>query len=164
MSTKQSRIFGHRPGAHGAEEVIRPTLISFWPFLIAALAGSYLMRVVTPHTWFPLIVPVLILLEMTRRLFDTVLVLGRHRIFCIRGRLSLRIRRPTIRYTDIRGVWVRQGIAGRLFDYGKIEISTAGTDQVEISISGIASPRLIARYLDQKRMVSGAEGSEIKLQ
>ena len=155
--SRHKRLFVHIAGEHGAIEIVRPTPIAYLPFLVLALLGSYSMRVVAPHSWWPLIVPSLIMLEAARRYFDSIIVLGRHRLLGIEGRLSLRIRKSVIRYSDMRAINVSQTLIARIFGFGTIEIATAGTGGVEVAMQGIAMPRLLAKYLEQRRRESNAE-------
>ena len=46
----------------------------------------------------------------------------------------------SVRYEDIRYVDVRQTVVGRMFDFGDIEIGTAGTEGIEVLLGGVAAP------------------------
>lgn len=46
----------------------------------------------------------------------------------------------TIAVDDVRDVQLRQSITGRLFGYGTVVVSTAGTGRTEIDFKGVGSP------------------------
>lgn len=94
---------------------------------------------------------VLAFLEIVRRYFNTIYVLGPDRATRISGRLALKIQRFSIAYIDIREVKVNQTILGRLFDYGTVFLETAGKEIPELSLEYIASPKKIAKYVEKLR-------------
>lgn len=49
-----------------------------------------------------------------------------------------------VRLVDIRNVKVSQNVMQRLFNVGRLDVSTAGTSGVEISVRGIANPQHVA--------------------
>jgi uncharacterized membrane protein YdbT with pleckstrin-like domain len=56
-----------------------------------------------------------------------------------------------LRGEDIRDVTMKQGFQGRIFRYGTVEISTAGTGGSEISFSGLGSPSTVRDKANQLR-------------
>jgi len=54
-----------------------------------------------------------------------------------------------VRHKDVRNIRVMQGFFDRLFDVGKLTVSSAGTSGVEISVSGIPSPNQAADLIRQ---------------
>lgn len=56
-----------------------------------------------------------------------------------------------IYHADVRWVHLKQGVLGRLFGVGAIEVASAGTSDVEIAIAGIPNPAKAKRIIDLKR-------------
>lgn len=50
---------------------------------------------------------------------------------------------------DIRSIYLKQGIIGRIFKVGALEIGTAGTAGVEVSIIGIKNPKDLKEKIQQ---------------
>ena len=67
-----------------------------------------------------------------------VFTLTNKRVICKSGFLSQQIHEVGTK--DIRNINVKQGILGRLFGFGTVEIASAGTAGVEVSFEGIADP------------------------
>ena len=105
------------------------------------------------------IIPALVLLEIFRKYHDDLYVFAAHRITHYEGRLSLYSTLPSLKYVDILSITVRQDIWGRLLDYGNIELDSAGTSEVELTISGVRRPAELALIADQFRVYSTALGS-----
>ena len=84
---------------------------------------------------FMLILPVL-LAFIDRH--GKVFTLTNKRVICKSGFLSQQIHEVGTK--DIRNINVKQGILGRLFGFGTVEIASAGTAGVEVSFEGIADP------------------------
>lgn len=55
---------------------------------------------------------------------------------------------------DVRDVSMKQGIQGRIFRYGTVEISTAGQGDVEVSFSGVGSPSSVRDKANQLRDIN----------
>lgn len=100
------------------------------------------------------IIPLLILLELLRRLHNDLYIFGMHRLTHLRGRLSFSYNVPVIKYADIRAINVMQDFWGRVFNYGDIAIGTAAHDGNELVISGVNAPVELATLLDQLRSQS----------
>jgi len=92
-----------------------------------------------------------LVLEMIRRYFDQVLILGRRRIIYFKGILSLHCTKVSVRYSDIRELHVTQSILGRILHYGDISIGTAAKGEYEIIAFGLASPERLALIIDDLR-------------
>ena len=108
--------------------------------------------------WLSL-VPALVLLEVLRKYHDDLYVFAMHKITHHQGRLSLRHTLPSLKYVDILAVRVKQDIWGRIFNYGNVELDTAATSGVELTMSGVRAPREIAEIVDQMRRRSLDKGA-----
>lgn len=97
------------------------------------------------------IFPALVLLEAVRRYFNDLYVLDTDKVIHYSGRLSLQYAVPVIRYADIRGINVSQGLIGRIFDYGNVEIGTAASEGEELVLHSVASPEELASLVDDLR-------------
>ena len=67
------------------------------------------------------------------------------------GLVSLNLRQPRLRYEDIRGVEPNQTIWERILGIGTVLIGSAMTDDVEITMSGVANPRAIQLLINSER-------------
>ena len=127
---------------------------------VVILAGEWL-----PHDsslykqmlWSYRATAILIALEMVRRYYNDIFIFGKHRILHISGRLSFRMRKTSISYSDIREVKVRQTVIGRLFRFGDLKFGTASSADYEICFPGIGYPRRLGQYADQVRSEIRAE-------
>lgn len=54
-------------------------------------------------------------------------------------------------HTDIRNVQISQGLLQRIFNVGKISISSAGHSGIEIEVVGLPDPQEIKDLIDQHR-------------
>ena len=106
-----------------------------------------------PARWLG-IFPALLLAETVRRYYNDLFVLGRDRVVHYKGRISLSYSVPTVRYTDLRAINVDQDIWGRIFDYGNVELGTAGIEGFEMIILGVRSPARLGELLDELRTAS----------
>lgn len=97
------------------------------------------------------IIPALILIEILRKYHDDLYLFGLQKITHLNGRLSLSYSVPSIKYTHIRAITVKQDIIGRLFDYGNIEVETAAKDGAEVVIEGVRNPRALSRLIEDLR-------------
>ncbi len=97
------------------------------------------------------IIPLLVLLETARRYYNDLYVLGEVSIFRKTGRLSLNYSVPSVRYTDIRGIFVFQPFWGRVFGYGHVYVGTAAQGDAELSIEFVSAPYQLARLIENFR-------------
>jgi len=106
--------------------------------------------------WLALI-PLLVGLELIRRYNDDMWVFSGDSITHYRGRYSLAYQLPSIRYAHIRAITVRQGLVGRICNYGSIDLGTAGKEGNEITLIGIVAPRKLAQLLEDLRDYSRSQ-------
>ena len=89
-------------------------------------------------------------------LFDSVYVVGRHHLYAIRGRLSLRRYLTEIPYEDMRGVRCEQSIVERVLNIGRIVVWTASADRPAVAMRWISAPArvtdLILHLIDRARL------------
>lgn len=100
------------------------------------------------------IVPLVILLEILRRLHNDLYIFSLHRLTHLRGRFSLSYNVPVVKYADIRAINVIQDFWGRIFNYGDISVGTAAHEGNEIFMSGVKEPEKLAMLLDNLRSYS----------
>lgn len=133
----------------------------FWVFVIYSL--DWYLSDFTPPDWLIVrhlslrwlaLIPSLLLLEILRRRFDNLWVFERKQVKHLGGRLSLHYFQPTIRYSDVRAITVHQGLLDRLLNVGDVQVETAGTDQVEMVLSGVRAPHELAFLIDRLRRSS----------
>lgn len=80
---------------------------------------------------------------------STTLTVTNTRTSCRRGLLSKSI--TEVWHQDIRNVQLDQTFFQRVFDVGKIGISSAGQSGLEISVSGIPRPDEVKQLIDKYR-------------
>ncbi len=69
-----------------------------------------------------------------------------------RGWLSRSI--TEVWHRDVRNVQLSQSFFQRLFDTGRIGVSSAGQDGIEIDVSGLRNPDAIKGIIDEHRAIS----------
>lgn len=136
-------IVGMTVAIYGFEFVTTYMTESFWRGAVKSPSAS-------PLRW-AMIVPIILVLEVTRRYYNDLYVVESDRVFHYAGRLSARYVVPTIRYSDIRAIQVNQGIIERILNIGDVHISTAAQDRAELSLSGVHSPRKLGLLIDDLR-------------
>lgn len=106
-------------------------------------------------SWFSIyllyLVPIGVGIEALRRYHDDLYIFEQERVTQLGGRLSLQYSVPAIRYVDIRAMSVTQSFAGRIFDYGNLELNTAAMDQGELYLEGIRAPDDLAYVVEALR-------------
>ena len=90
---------------------------------------------------------VLYFLELVRRYYDQLFILGKHRALQISGLFSLRYLKRAITYADIRETMVRQTVMGRIFNYGTLEFGTAASDDYEAVFEEISNPLKVSHLV-----------------
>lgn len=91
----------------------------------------------------------LALLSWWFKKIGTVLTVTESRVILRKGILS----RSTseVRHTDVRNIQVDQTFLQRLLGTGRVCISSAGQDDIEIDVRGIAEPDEIARLIRERQ-------------
>ena len=92
---------------------------------------------------------ILILLSWWLLASNTRLTVTNERVTFKTGILAKNIRE--IFLSDIRSIQIDQTFQQRLFNTGKVEISSSATADAEISISGIPNPYEVKRLIDEYR-------------
>jgi uncharacterized membrane protein YdbT with pleckstrin-like domain len=92
---------------------------------------------------------VLILLPWWLLASNTRLTVTNERVSFKTGILAKNIRE--IFLSDIRSIEIDQTFQQRIFNTGKVEISSAATADAEISISGVPNPYEVKRLIDEYR-------------
>lgn len=105
------------------------------------------------------IIPTLVLLEILRKYHNDIYVFHSHYLNHYGGRLSLKTLTPSVKYVDILAVRVKQDIWGRILDYGNVELDTAATAGVELTMTGVRAPSELAAIADRFRMTSITQGA-----
>ena len=67
------------------------------------------------------------------------------------GLVALRLRQIRLKYEDIRGVETQQSIVERILNIGTVEVGSAMTDVIEITMKGIANPRAVQILIGNER-------------
>ncbi len=101
-----------------------------------------------------MLLPIGIILEIVRRYYNDLYILGRDRITHYKGRISFYYSTPSIKCLDLRAIGVNQGLLGRIFDFGDVSLATAGHEGPELTLSGIRAPDELALIIEELRQKS----------
>jgi len=92
-----------------------------------------------------------VVLEFIRRYLNDLYIIDNRRIRQAHGYLSLNFKVSHVKHHDIREVTIEQSVIGRMFDFGDVKIGTASTNEYEIELKGIRSPKRVSRLIMDKR-------------
>ncbi len=106
-----------------------------------------------PMRWLA-VVPMAILLEILRRKYNQVYIFGIDKATQIVGRLWFTYNETVIEYGDVRSINVVQSFWGRIFDFGRVDISTAAQEDSELQLDGVIAPEELAALVDHLRTYS----------
>lgn len=106
------------------------------------------------------IIPALVLLEIIRKHHDDLYKFGLHTITHYEGRLSLTSSLPSLKYVDILRTAVKQDLIGRVFNFGHVELDSAGDHKVEMVLRGVAAPHELLTLIEQLRLFNSEESTE----
>lgn len=102
-------------------------------------------------------VPGFFLVKILIQIYDAKYIIDEDGIEAQIGKMSFSFTQPRIRWEDIRGVKPEQTIWERLLDIGTVEVGSAMTQEAEIVMKGVASPRSIQLLIEQERAKRHAE-------
>ena len=86
---------------------------------------------------------------------NTTYVITNRAVYKKRGAVSREVKRVSIE--KIQNTSLKQGAAGTYFDYGNVEISTAGSEGAEVTFESVAAPRSVQQRLNRQVETLGAE-------
>lgn len=95
---------------------------------------------------------VLVLIRATWERFGEKYVVTNRRVVTTRGIFSTAT--TEVRVSDIRAVFVRKSIVGRLFGYANIAIGSAAVGDVEVAMRDIADADAITQTIERLRAAS----------
>ena len=96
---------------------------------------------------FWLVLPLFLLIILYVRCLTTKLIITNHKTVLRKGILSKHT--TELLHEHIRSVGVSQRFMDRIFNVGRIDISTASSGSAEISVSGMVDPEKIKRLIQQ---------------
>lgn len=170
----------------GLRVTIHPSWRAQWKWLIVfimAIAASMVLSREVPSTVFrgtlfhigdtrwgvdiPLLwfLPVFALLKPFYNIYNVAYVFFGKGIESREGILSLYQKVTRIRYEDVRVVEVHQSLWGRILGFGRVEVGTAASQEVEVNLNGVAHPRLIQDVIvSERERVRKEKNEELKVQ
>ncbi|MCB0336727.1 MAG: PH domain-containing protein [Bdellovibrionales bacterium] len=80
---------------------------------------------------------------------NDIFVFREHRIVHFHGLLSLRFRRTSIAYIDIREIRVQQNLAHRLLNVGTLLLGTASTGHHEMILTEVHDPHTLVKNIEK---------------
>lgn len=97
------------------------------------------------------LMPVIAFGDLIARVYDVRYTLDQHGIEGREGIVSLSQSIIRLRYEDIRMVEFEQSLLERALDIGDLEIGTASSANVELTMRGIAAPREVQLMIQRER-------------
>lgn len=132
--------------------VVVVLMINVWSYrLNTAYPGSIVSGL--PTRWLA-VVPMLVLLEILRRKYNQAYIFGVDKATQIVGRLWFTYNETVIEYGDVRSINVVQSFWGRIFNFGRVDVSTAAQEDSELQLDGVISPEELAALVDHFRTYS----------
>jgi len=110
--------------------------------------AGYSIHLRLPVLW---VLPFITLSLSFLKIFDVRYLLDDIGVEATEGILRWRKRVTRLNFTDIRSLETDQSLLGRFFDFGNLEIGTAASGDVEITLSGIGSPKSLQRLIQEQR-------------
>ncbi len=109
---------------------------------------GYSVYLKLPLFWF---IPALTIATSLYRIYDVRYIIDARGIESERGIISLHRRTTRLWFEDVRSVQTSQGIVDRALDIGNVDIGTAATGTVEISMKGIGAPHEVQEMVQRER-------------
>lgn len=142
-----------------AKKIIHPSWRSHYRAVLSAAALGYLILTFSPNLeasfdisfsllWF---IPLAILANTAIAIYDLSYSMDGEGITSVKGVLSLFRHKSSVRYEDIRSLEVTQSIMGRILGYGDVEIGTAASAGIEITLEGVINPLSLIKRIEGAR-------------
>lgn len=152
--------------------IIRPCWRSQWKWIALFFAASFFSVIISrelpftvvrgelfrmfstrlmldlPIFWF---LPFAALLKPLYNIYNVAYIFFGRGVEAKEGIISLHQKITRIRYEDVRVVEVHQTLLGRILGYGRVEIGTAASQEVEINLVGVSRPALIQDVIVAER-------------
>lgn len=108
---------------------------------------------VTLFLYFPLLslIPLYLLGKILIRVYDAKYIIDEGGVEAQIGLVSFNLRQPRLRWEDIRGSEPQQTLGERVLNIGTVMVGSAMTQDVEIVMTGVASPRAIQLLIQGER-------------
>ncbi len=107
----------------------------------------------TYFLYFPILtlIPMYLLGKILIKVYDAKYIIDEGGVEAQIGLVSFNLRQPRLRWEDIRGSEPQQTIWERVLGIGSVLIGSAMTQDVEITMSGVANPRAIQLLIQGER-------------
>ncbi len=166
-----------RPGHEDRQSVVRPSLIAIaiqllpltltliGAYLILGWLESYLLADYAAglqhiqYIWYCFL-RVVIVLEIVRRYYNSILIFSEHDMLYLSGRCSLQLHTSRIKYSDIREVRVEQSLLGRFLHFGDLLIGTASTSGYEGKFKYLPGPKRLAQWIQTNKLEANLKNSQ----
>ena len=132
-----------------------PAIVLFWCLLALSIyLTAYLpwsVQHIPLSEWFTLhlplfaIFPLVVLIHILHRVYNSRYTIGDDYVRCIHGLLSLMKQDVRIEYRDILGIEIDRNLIDRMVNVGNLRIGTAMLGTQEINFIGVRNP---SRYRD----------------
>lgn len=107
----------------------------------------------TYYLSFPLLslIPLFFLFTSMFRIYNVRYSVDKAGVKARIGVISIKETEYSVRYEDIRAINFQRTIIEKMLDIGKVEISSAASSDVELTLEGVAFPIDIKRMLERER-------------
>lgn len=141
------------------KKVLHPSWRSHYRAVLAAAVLGYMTFIFSPDLeisfeismsflWF---IPLIILANAAIKIYDLSYYMDSDGVTSVKGVLSLFRHKSSIRYEDIRSLEVTQTIMGRILGFGTVEIGTAASAGIEITLEGVSEPLNLLKQIENCR-------------
>jgi hypothetical protein len=96
-------------------------------------------------------VPAFFLVKVLINIYNSVYCFDNSGIEAHIGLVSFNLRQPRLRWEDIRGVEPSQNIWERMLSIGTVKVGSAMSQETEIIMTGVSSPREIQELINSER-------------
>jgi hypothetical protein len=110
--------------------------------------GLSIVYLKLPLCW---LIPLSCWINLLYRMYNVRYSADTRGIQAVLGILSLNQRIIRVRYEDVRSIETDQTVVGRMLDVGAVEIGTAGTAGVELTLAGIGAPKEVQEMIQAER-------------
>jgi len=101
-----------------------------------------------PLCW---LIPAICWIHLVFRVYNVQYSADTRGIQAVVGILSLNQRIIRVRYEDVRSIETDQTVVERMLDVGDVEIGTAGTAGVELTLAGVGAPKEVQEMIQAER-------------
>jgi uncharacterized membrane protein YdbT with pleckstrin-like domain len=133
--------------------VILLSFTSLFPLLISQFKNvAIIVGIAKIIFYILLVISIILLIKVEYKIWSKVYALTNHRIIISEGIFTEKI--TSVAYNKITDLSLEQTFLNKIFNIGKINIDTAGGDQIEEILENISSPILVKKKISDLQLVT----------